>query len=139
MLVISVFVILVMGFLGLAMTQLLSSATNSIAFEVMGQRALNAARAGLERNVARVFAFDYSETDGVTGDGIQPSQCQANQPPVSLNGVVGFANCQYSLNCQRLTGVTGSGSGDYFRFESTGLCQVSDVVVSRTVAIDARL
>ena len=55
MLVIALFIIIVLAILGLAMLRMLAASADSVVSEVYGQRALNAARAGVERSIAAAF------------------------------------------------------------------------------------
>ena len=55
MLVIAVFVIIVFSLLGLTLTKLLASSSDAIIHEVYGQRALNAARSGVEQAISAAF------------------------------------------------------------------------------------
>lgn len=124
MLVISIFVILVMSLLGLAMTRILSSSSESVVYEVYGLKALNAARTGLERNVSTVFDLDATTVTGNCGSDNR-----------NLNAIPGFENCRYEASCTSVPNINGQ---NYFRFNSTGICTIGNVVVSRTVAVDAR-
>ena len=65
MLVISLFVIIVMALLGLTLSRLLSASSESIIYEVYGQRALNAARAGVEAQIALAFPISGTATCGI--------------------------------------------------------------------------
>lgn len=124
MLVIALFVIIVFALLGLTMTRLLSSSSETIAYEVLGQRALNAARSGLECAVAAQL-----------GGG-----CAT--PPANgvFSGVAGLENCSYTLDLPAAKDVNdGSESYNYFTFTSTGQCTAGDIRVTRTVYIDAIL
>lgn len=125
MLYISVFVIVVMGMLGLTLTNILATSAESVAYEVLGLRALNSAKTGLEVVISDTFPLQTSSSSsncGSTGD-------------VSLNGISGLNGCQYNAECQADSSL---GAITYYRFSSTGQCSVSGVVVSRTVAVDAR-
>jgi len=124
MLIISIFVMLVMTLLGLAMTKILSTASSSVVFEVYGLKALNAARAGLERNVSRVFDLDATTVTGTCGD-----------LDYNFGAIDGLENCGFESACESFSDINGQ---DYFRFRSTGSCTIDNIVVSRTVAVDAR-
>lgn len=122
MLFISVFVIVVMGMLGLTLTNMLATSAQSVVYESLGLKALNAARTGLEVNLSRTFPLSTSAA----------LPCQVSE---SLSNVPGLEGCSYTANCQL---DNSSSLINYYRFTSTGQCSVSDVVVSRTVAVDAR-
>ncbi len=125
MLVMSIFVIIVLSFLAIAMSRLLGTASDALVYEVYGLRAMNAARSGLEQKVLEVFA-------GQTSD---PALC-TNIPATDSREfyTLGLENCSTRFACQ----VTTVDATNYYRFESTGTCQIEDVIVSRTIAIDAR-
>ncbi len=125
MLFISVFVILVMGMLGITLTNILSTSEDSIVYENLGLKALNAARSGLDIKISEAFPLLQGE----------PEQCDNGPVSVAFVNVVGLENCSYTAVCQSDNSISGI---SYFRFSSTGVCSVSDIVVSRTVAVDAR-
>jgi MSHA biogenesis protein MshP len=122
MLVIALFVIIVFALLGLTMTRLLSSSSETIAYEVLGQRALNAARSGLECAVATQFE------GGCT------------MPPTNgiFSGVAGLENCSYTVDAPVAKAINNN-TYDYYTFSSTGQCTAGDISVTRTVFIDAIL
>ena len=125
MLMMSVFTIVVLGFLGLAMARLLATSSSSLLYEVYGLRALNAARSGLDEKVLHVFATQESD----------PVACTTALPTKTFV-VDGLRNCSVTAICT----VTTVDSTNYYRFESTGTCELEaeGIVVSRTLAIDGR-
>ncbi len=125
MLFISVFVIVVLGMLGLTLTNLLATSAESVAYEVMGLKALNAARSGLEVQISRAFPLESSSS---------ASNCNTTID-LSLTAVPGLEGCSARAECREDSSL---GVITYYRFSSTGECVVSDVIVSRTVAVDAR-
>jgi MSHA biogenesis protein MshP len=129
MLVIALFVIIVLGLLGLTMTRLLSSSSETIIYEVLGQRALNAARAGIECAIAdEIDKLDVGEID---------EQATACPNPISkeFTSVTGLENCRYGVvpNSKLVAGRT------YWTFTSTGTCTAGKINVTRTVYVDAML
>lgn len=128
MLVIALFVIIIFALLSLTMTRLLSSSSENVIYEVLGQRALNAARSGLEF----CLAAEYQVT-------ITP--CATNQS--TFNGVVGIAGlngCSYNVLPINTVTVNDSGASyTYSRFTSEGRCQAGNIVVTRRVYVDALL
>jgi MSHA biogenesis protein MshP len=120
MLVIALFVIIVLALLGLTMTRLLSSSSEAIIHEVLGQRALNAARSGIDCAVAKQFndGCDYPETK-------------------TFDGVPGLENCSYDVDKTSKNIVDGSKTFTYWTFSSTGKCSAGKVVVTRYMYIDA--
>jgi MSHA biogenesis protein MshP len=139
MLVIAIVVMTVVLLLGLAMTRVLSSSTNTVLYEVLGFRAFNAARSGLESNLASVL--NAPPINGVLQD---PFNICRNQGRIASNesfsSVSGFENCSYVTSCDVQNFNDPNAQGDYFRFSSTGTCSIDqNNAVSRTVAVDARL
>jgi MSHA biogenesis protein MshP len=124
MLVIALFVIVVLAFLGLNITKMLSSSNDSVIYEVLGQRALNAARSGIECRIA------YTLTN------VGPSTCIDGVTHFFPN-VMGLENCQFTVEQSRKEVSDGSIKKAYYQITSTGLCEVGNIVVSRTVYIDA--
>lgn len=133
MLVIALFVIIVLALLGLTMTRLLSSSSEAIIYEVLGQRALNAAKAGIECAVAnRIDDLDVGEPDE------QYTSC-ANALSKEFNGVPGLESCQYEVIVNEKPIEDTNKSFTYLTFSSTGQCSAGRMIVSRTIYIDAML
>ena len=126
MLVLALFVIIVFALLGLALTKVLSASSQSTVYEVYGQRALNAARSGAEAQIALAFPL--------TGSG----SC-ASSPVFTFSGVPGLENCQYSAQCvqKNVVDTESAVSADHYQFTSTGQCSAGNIIVSRTVYVDA--
>ena len=126
MLVIALFVIIVLGLLGLTLTQVLSASSQTVVYEVFGQRALNAARAGVEAQIALALP--------ITGG----ASC-SDPPSFTFSNIPGLENCQYDAKCeQKIIVDTGSGvTATYNQFTSTGQCRAGNIIVSRTVYVDA--
>jgi MSHA biogenesis protein MshP len=120
MLIIALFVIIVLALLGITMTRLLSSSSEAIIHEVLGQRALNAARAGLECAVTKQFndGCDYPETK-------------------TFDGVPGLENCSYDVGTTSKNIVDESKTFTYWTFTSTGTCTAGKINVTRNIYIDA--
>ncbi|PKG97788.1 MSHA biogenesis protein MshP [Paraglaciecola sp. MB-3u-78] len=123
MLVIALFVIIVLALLGLTMTRLLSSTSETIIHEVLGQRAINAARSGIECAVAAEVGAGCS-----------------NPAFKDLSGVAGLENCNYSVAAMPPKTITDGGSTfTYLTFTSTGQCTAGKINVTRIVYVDAML
>ena len=121
MLVIALFVIIVFALLGLTMTRLLSSTSETIIYEVLGQRAINAARSGIECAVAAEL-----------GEGC------SNPADKDFSGVPGLENCSYTVvETQPKTITDGGTSFEYLTFTSTGQCTAGKINVTRFVYVDA--
>jgi MSHA biogenesis protein MshP len=122
MLVIALFVIIVLGLLGLTMTRLLSSSSETIIHEVLGQRALNAARAGINCAVARQLG----------------SGCDVLNP-FTFVGVPGLENCSFKYEIGGSNIQDGSKEFTYWTFNSEGQCTVGNTNVTRNIYVDAML
>ncbi|TDF34529.1 type II secretory pathway component [Alteromonadaceae bacterium M269] len=147
MLIIAVVVMTVILLLGLALTRVLASSSNAIVYEVFGVRAFNAANAGLEQNLARVFntpgSVPQNLCDTVTSGDASPPVGSGNtiDSAVSFSNfssIPGFENCRFVSSCTVQSFTANSVNQNYFRFTSTGECSSDGIVVSRTVAVDAR-
>jgi len=125
MLVISIFVIVIMAFLGLSMVKLLSASADSVIHEVYGLRALNSAQSAIEQKVLR--AFPLNNEVGVCDNNIN----------IDYSAIPGFENCEINtLTCTATTGFVGE-STTYYRFSSRATCSGGKVTASRSVAVDA--
>ncbi|MDP5029678.1 MAG: MSHA biogenesis protein MshP [Paraglaciecola sp.] len=128
MLVLALFVIVVMAFLGVALTKLLSTASEAVSYEVLGQRALNAAKAGIECQLAVTFPLSDP----------QPAYC-VSPASYSFGDVPGLENCAYNTSVVSKVVQDDLIIKNYYQFTSTGQCIVGKIVVSRTLYIDAML
>lgn len=126
MLVISLFIIVIMAILGLSMIKLLSASAQNVVYEVYGQRALNAARSGVEQSLAAAFPL--------AGQG--GAQCSTNIVHI-FSATEGLNNCSFTSSCQLIPVTDSDNSYSYYRFSSTGTCTAGDMVASRTVSVDA--
>lgn len=128
MLVIALFVIIIFALLGLTMTRLLSSSSNTIIHEVLGQRALNAARSGIECSLAEHFKSDPAAT------------ICAQFLSHTFSTVKGLENCRYDtpLPTSRAI-VDGAKNFTYMTFTSTGHCTAGNINVTRVVYVDVML
>jgi len=135
MLLISIFAIVTLGFLGMSMSRLLSTSSSAIIYEVYGLHALNAARSGLEKQVLSVFSTQSSDASVCYAEGANLSDLSKRQI-TQYTGIEGMESCSSESLC---TVVEVDGT-NYFRFESQGICQLEgeNIVVSRTLAIDGR-
>ena len=123
MLVIALFVIIVLAFLGQTMTRLLSSSSENTVHEVLGQRAINAAKSGIECAVAANFGLG----------------CPDNLSK-EFSGVNGLKDCSYNVTLAPPKNITDDGeSFTYLTFTSVGQCTAGKMNVSRTVYITVML
>ena len=134
MLIIALFVIIVLALLGLTMTRLLSSSSDAIIHEVLGQRALNAARSGLECSLAEHFKPDPI-------DPLDPiiTVC-AHFLSKTFSGVAGLENCNYAVPLPTSTPIVdGTKNLNYLTFTSTGQCTAGNINVTRVIYVDVML
>lgn len=122
--ILSVYVLIIMLLLGLALNRVLTASSDAVVYEVYGLRALNAARSGVEASVARVFPIDGSA-----------AQCDAISSDAVFGQVLGQENCRFDAQCDVINFDTGV---SYYQFTSVGICTVDDITVSRRLSIDAR-
>lgn len=127
MLIISLFVIVVLSLLGVTLMKTLGAASESVIYEIYGVRALNAAKAGIEANIARVFPVD----------GTSPV-CGSLNSAAAFSQLDGLKNCRYESRCtQDNVVVNGMLTRTYYRFNSQGICDAGNMLVSRSVSVDA--
>ncbi len=124
-LVLALFIIVIVTLLGTALVRMISSNAETIAYEVLGTRAYQAAQAGAQIKLEEVFPLS------------DPSECTAIDPnnPYDFTGIDGLDNCQASVDCsadRTVDGIT------YYTITSTGQCEFLEVFTSRTIEVKAR-
>lgn len=123
MLVIALFIIILLAILSLAMLRMLAASADSVVSEVYGQRALNAARSGVERSIAAAFPISGA------------SSCLASDVFTFAN-TPGLLNCGYESRCSVVTVSDDGDDYQYYRFTAQGSCVAGDTVVSRNVSVE---
>ena len=125
-LVIAIFIIVVMSLLGAALMRMLSTGANTIAYEVLGTRAFQAAQTGQQWKLQDVFPLD----------GQDPGNCPEvpEEDPPSLNAD-GLNGCVITINCSKTLPIQGV---VYYTINSTGTCTSAGVTTSRIVEVQAR-
>jgi MSHA biogenesis protein MshP len=131
MLVIALFIIVVFSLLALALTRLLSASSENVVYEVLGARALNAARTGLEICLAREYPLNLSPPVVVAPCG--------NPETGDFAAYAGLQQgCSFSVSSLLDKNVVdGPDTYSYSRFVSTGRCEAGDVIVTRRILVDA--
>lgn len=146
-LVIALFVIIVMSLLGTALVNMQSSSSEAIAQEVLGTRALAAARTGAQRQLTLLFPLNGgAATNCPVNDNVVHTQNFARPSDVDDDEPYGLLNCSVSVRCQNYaTNNTITPATQYYRITSTGSCgtgiigtNLNSVVSSRTIQIEAR-
>ncbi|MEX1222875.1 MAG: hypothetical protein WEA82_12285 [Idiomarina sp.] len=139
-LTIAIFVIVVMGLLGIAIIRLLGGSSAGVIAEVSGSRALAAAGAGIDLYLTELFPLD---TTAPYDPGADPAACPATtlggsaeftQDFASHTQTTGLQNCQVEVQCRQLDL---DGQGTHFRLQATGICDVGDAVYSRQLQVEA--
>ena len=139
-LVIAIFILVVMLLLGVALTRVLSTSSETIAYEVVGARAYQAANIGLQRRLTELFPLNetanYCNGDDIAGVDPDGNAIVINNDYLtSISSVPGLNTCQVvEMQCTdfKVDDVV------YYRLTSTGQCGVGDDTVSRVVEVEAR-
>jgi MSHA biogenesis protein MshP len=129
MIVMALFAIIVLALLAGTLVSMNQSSSNSVLYEVYGVRAKNAAKAGIQEVAMSSFPI---------GAGVGPQLCnQVINSSASFSTISGFQSCQFTARCTTRDINFNGEDYRYYRFSSTGSCGFDDVVVSRTVSVDA--
>lgn len=136
-LVVAIFIITVMTLLGSALVRMVSSNAETIAYEVIGTRAYQAAQAGAQRKLSELFPLKPNV--GVCSPTPDPDPNNNEEVYDFSTDVIkikGLENCRaIKVTCQEDATVD---SISYYTVTSTGRCEVADVFTSRTIEIKAR-
>ncbi|MFQ3208704.1 MAG: MSHA biogenesis protein MshP [Colwellia sp.] len=124
-LVLTLFIMVVMTLLGTALVRMSSSNAETIAYEVIGTRAYQAAQAGAQRKLSEVFPL-------LPNAGVCTVESEYD-----FSSIEGLSNCKAKVvNCSDagliVDGIT------YYTITSTGQCSVAEIFTSRTIEIQAR-
>jgi MSHA biogenesis protein MshP len=135
-LILALFIIIVLTFLGTALVRVLSTSSESIAQEVIGTRALMAANSGMQAHLQKLFPLSGVDS------------CPVNKTynlPETGTDIPGLYHCVAKASCSlyfthAVTGI------NYYRLTSTGECgsgvidaDAKNVVLSRrSVKVEAR-
>ncbi len=122
-LVIAIFIIVIMTLLGSALMRMTSSSTETIAYEVIGTRALQAANAGAQKKLADVFP-------------LLPNSGECTNSKYDFSAIEGLKNCDViNVDCSQDPTVDGI---EYYTVTSTAVCSAASVYTSRKIEIKAR-
>ena len=127
MIVMALFVIVVVGLLAAALTNIISASSNSTLHQVYGLRAKQAAQAGIQDLLLTSFP--------ITGSAVACNTTASS--PASFSDVKGLNDCSYEATCVTETITFSNVDRLYFKFSSTGSCEINTNVVSRTLSVDA--
>lgn len=127
MVVMSLFIIVVVGLLAAALIKVISTSSDTTISQVHGLRAKNAAQAGIQQLLQASFP-----------PGANPVACNSTtSSPPSFSTISGFGDCQYSASCTTQTITFGGVDRLYYKYSATGSCEINTTVVARTVSVDA--
>jgi MSHA biogenesis protein MshP len=123
-LVIALFIMVVLTLLGSALVRMISSSAETIAYEVIGTRAFQAAQVGLQKKLSEVFPL--LPNHGVCLDVVE----------YDFSTIKGLENCK-AINVSCIEDATVDGVV-YYTLLSTGQCTVANIFTSREIKIKAR-
>jgi MSHA biogenesis protein MshP len=127
MLVMALFVLIVLALLAGTMITIISGSSKTVIHEVYGLRAQHAAQAGLETLIAQSFPV-----------GTEAQVCNITaSSSSSFSTIAGFRNCRFDAQCTSSQIDFDGQTHRYYRFASTGFCEIGEGVVSRTLFVDA--
>ena len=90
MLVMTLFVIIILSFLGITMVNLLSSSNQAVVYEVLGARAKLAAQSGAQRLLSVAFPLNSNSI----------ATCSTTvSSPAAFSTGNGLENCSYQATC----------------------------------------
>jgi len=123
-LVLALFIMVIMTLLGTVLVRMISSNAETIAYEVIGTRAYQAAQAGAQRKLSEVFPL-------LPASGVCTAASQYD-----FFSIEGLNYCKaIAVGCvadATVDGVT------YYTITSTGQCDIAGVFTSRKIEIKAR-
>lgn len=120
-----VFILVVLASLGVVMVRVISLGSASVVSEVVGTRAVLAARSGLELAMTELFPLNQREA----------SSCEvvnANWNLVEFTGQ-GLQDCRAEVTCETLD----AGTFTQYRLISVGICEVGNQEFSRRLLLEA--
>ncbi|MDX2367508.1 MAG: pilus assembly PilX N-terminal domain-containing protein [Colwellia sp.] len=124
-LVLAIFIIVVMTLLGSALVRMIGTNAETIAYEVIGTRAYQAAQAGVQRKMSELFPLNQ----GV-------NVCEDNIIPYDFSAIEGLENCKAEIVTCNLDALVKGVS--YYTVTSIGQCSVAGVFTSRKIEMKAR-
>lgn len=136
-LILAIFVLVVMLLLGTTLTRMLATSSQSVAYEVLGTRAYQAANVGVQHRLSMIFPISASAQRCAVPDPVTNRSID-NTIPNELNSLAtvdGLRGCRVSaLSCNDFVvdGVT------YYRITASGQCSAGEVQTLRTVEVEAR-
>jgi MSHA biogenesis protein MshP len=141
-LMLALFIIIVLTLLGTTLVKVLSTSSEAIAQEVLGTRALMAAKSAMQVELQLLFPLDTLAPNYCAVDIIDK---QHNLQMASGEDIPGLYNCTAQTSC-RLYFVDINTGINYYRLTSTGECGSGTITAdstgivqsSRTIQVEAR-
>ena len=127
MIVLALFIIVVGGLLSASMIKALNASSASTIQQVYGLRAQLAAQSGVQQLLQASFPVG----------GTAQACNQTISSPASFSNIEGLRSCTYQASCSSKTITFSNIDYEYYKFSSTGSCEVDSAVVSRTISVDA--
>jgi len=133
MLAMAIFMIVVVGLLAAVLSEILSSSSTGMSYEILGVRAQAAASSGLEGGLYQVLRESQSCAQVTTDE-----DSLTTVLPVSLDTAqTGLAQCQVAVTCGQLPVLTGDNT-TYFLVRSIATCSAGSFTVQRTMRTEVR-
>lgn len=128
-LVVAIFVIVVLGLLVATLSRLTVTSSDAVMTEVLGARAHNAARTGL--NIAMMEVFPLQEP---SFDAIADCSEFSVTTPVTFSAATdpGLAQCNVTLSCNDVE----FRNKTYFEITANGDCSAGGISASRTLSVE---
>ncbi|MDG9670196.1 hypothetical protein ONV78_20835 [Hahella sp. CR1] len=117
----ALFVIVILGLLVVAITELERSTAEGVSMDILSTRAFYAAETGAQAALGRLFPAGGADNN-----------CSVGFPDLNFTAD-GLTGCSASVVC--LT--DSAGGDDYFTLRSTGSCGGGDETASRTIEVRA--
>lgn len=121
---VALFIVTVLAFLVLGMSQLQQGSGESVSLQIQSQRAFFAAESG-----AQVAVLDVLEADS----------CDGINSPLEFDDADGLQGCSATMSCEAVTAdIGGSGGNTVFTINSSGKCGAGADQASREVEVRVR-
>lgn len=136
MLVIAIFVITVMIFLAVTLQDVFNKASQSVAYEVFGTRALSAANSGAEVALQKIFNLGSETALSYSGSNPETATLTLN----SAGTKAALLRCSVVVVVEKFNVSEGVHfyNYDHYRIVSTATCESGDFKTVRSVAVEGR-
>lgn len=129
----TLFVLVILGLLVVAITELERSSAEGTSLSMLSTRAFYAAESGAQSGLARLFNFDVGDPDTI----VTPAACNADF--VLTFSVSGLQGCTAAVTCVMQSADTDADgtTENFFTIGSTGRCQSGETLAVRSVEVRA--